>query len=147
LPGAFSDPRFEVAGETLSLDAVEHGKVRRFADPRIHAALVCGSVSCPTSRDEPYVAGRLESQLEDQMRSFLSSGGAVLSDDRRKLDLNKIFLWYGADFTRPRRMPTIVPTTKRRVAASLERWSDDALSQAESIEFQSYDWGLRCTLG
>jgi len=50
VPGAFDAPVFTVAREHLSLDAVEHGKIRRFGDPRIHAALVCGSVSCPTLR-------------------------------------------------------------------------------------------------
>jgi hypothetical protein len=53
MPGAFSAPFVTVAGERLSLDAIEHAKIRRFADPRIHAALVCGSVSCPTLRPPP----------------------------------------------------------------------------------------------
>ena len=53
-PGAFDAPWAMVGGESLSLNDIEHGKIRRFRDPRIHAALVCGSVSCPTLRYEPF---------------------------------------------------------------------------------------------
>ena len=56
LPGAFDTPWAMVGGESLSLNDIEHGKIRRFKDPRIHAALVCGSVSCPSLRYEPFGA-------------------------------------------------------------------------------------------
>ena len=46
------------------LDDIEHGKVRRFGDPRIHSALVCGSVSCPTLRFEPYEGDRLDASAD-----------------------------------------------------------------------------------
>ena len=54
IPGAFDAPWAMVGGESLSLNDIEHGKIRRFGDPRIHAALVCGSASCPTLRYEPF---------------------------------------------------------------------------------------------
>ena len=71
VPGAFDTPWATVGGESLSLNDIEHGKIRRFEDPRIHAALVCGSVSCPTLRYEPF-GDDLGAQLDDQMRSFLA---------------------------------------------------------------------------
>jgi hypothetical protein len=79
VPGAFSDPWAVVGGEILSLDDIEHGKIRRFRDPRIHGALVCGSASCPTLRGEPYVGARLNDQLDDQLRNFIDHGAASLS--------------------------------------------------------------------
>ncbi|NND84470.1 MAG: DUF547 domain-containing protein, partial [Acidimicrobiia bacterium] len=69
IPGAFSSPFLTVADEPLSLDGIEHGKIRRFGDPRIHGALVCGSVSCPTLRAEPFVGPALDAQLDDQLRA------------------------------------------------------------------------------
>lgn len=74
VPGGFRQRFVVVAGEDLSLDDIEHGKLRRFGDPRIHAALVCGSVSCPTLRGEPYTGDRLDDQFDDQLRHFLAWG-------------------------------------------------------------------------
>ncbi|RZV42150.1 MAG: DUF547 domain-containing protein [Acidimicrobiia bacterium] len=149
LPGAFTSPFVTVAGESLSLDAVEHGKIRRFGDPRIHSALVCGSASCPTLRFEPYEGARLDEQLDDQTRSFLEGGGAVIDEDT--LRLSRVFLWYGADFVRPRRMPTFMPAGKRQVAEALTPWLPDQhtrwlRSGRRSIAFQSYDWSLACSV-
>ena len=150
IPGAFRRDWAAIAGETLSLDDIEHGKIRRFRDPRIHGALVCGSASCPTLRYEPYDGGGLNDQLETQMRSFLAGGGAVYDAAANRLQLSRIFLWYGADFVRPQRMPTWLPVSKKRVAGAIVGWLDvdtpGAINSA-SVEFQSYDWGLSCTIG
>ena len=151
LPGGFSSPMFSIDGEGLSLDAVEHGKVRHFGDPRIHAALVCGSVSCPTLRYEPYRGDQLGEQLDDQMRRFLAAGGAELEEGTRTVRLSRVFLWYGGDFTRPRRMPTWLPARPLKLVQALRRWmgeSADWLKSGDvSVEYQGYDWGLRCSVG
>ncbi len=150
LPGAFTRPFVTVQGESLSLNQIEHGKIRRFNDPRIHASLVCGSASCPTLRYEPYEGGRLGDQLDDQTRSFLAAGGATIDGDT--LLLSRVFLWYGGDFVRPHRMPTFIPATRRRIATALLPWlSDDLLRWLQSsgrpaIGFQPYDWSLACSV-
>ena len=133
-----------VAGESLSLHDIEHGKVRRFGDPRIHAALVCGSASCPTLRKEPYRGAGLEEQLETQMLDFLRNGGA--GTDGEQLLLSRIFLWYGSDFVRPARMPSFVPVSKRAVGRAVERWLEPELAGLP-VAFQPYDWGLACSIG
>jgi hypothetical protein len=152
LPGAFDRPFVTVAGEVLSLDAVEHAKVRRFGDPRIHAALVCGSVSCPTLRPAPFSGADLQAALDDQMRRFLARGGAVLDRSSGEVSLSRVFSWYGADFVRPGRMPTFVPARRTAVLAALEPWlgTDDVawIRRARPrVVFQPYDWGLRCSVG
>ncbi|NNC92660.1 MAG: DUF547 domain-containing protein [Acidimicrobiia bacterium] len=149
LPGAFTRPFVIVQGESLSLNDIEHGKIRRFKDPRIHAALVCGSASCPTLRHEPYEAVELDAQLDDQTRSFLETGGAVREND--ELWLSRVFLWYGGDFVRPRRMPTFVPAPGRQIAAAVRPWLPDDQqrwlgSGNRRIRFQAYDWSLACSV-
>ncbi|NNF09093.1 MAG: DUF547 domain-containing protein, partial [Acidimicrobiia bacterium] len=149
LPGAFTRPVLTVAGETLSLDNIEHGKIRRFQDPRIHAALVCGSASCPTLRHEPYDGDGLTGQLDDQLRSFLRAGGAVIEDDR--LMLSRVFLWYGADFVRPHRMPALIPARRSLIARAVTPWlpvhQQQWLRQSKrSIAFQDYDWSVACSV-
>lgn len=145
VPGGFSEPFVSIAGENLSLDGIEHGKIRRFAEPRIHAALVCGSVSCPTLRSEVYIGENLEDQIEDQMTSFLVGGGAVFSGDT--LHLSRVFSWFGSDFVRPHQMPTLVPSRKTSVVVALAPWLDIDTDLVDRIEYQGYDWGLRCSVG
>jgi len=149
--GGFRAPWAAVAGEELSLDAIEHGKIRRFGDPRIHGGLVCGSASCPTLRYEPFTADDLDRQLDDQMRSFLAGDGAAQDVTANQLRLSRVFLWYGADFTRPHRMPTVLPSRKTTIADALGRWLSPALEEwriaaGPSIAFQPYDWSLACSI-
>ena len=151
VPGAFDAKDVIVAGESLSLNDIEHGKIRRFADPRIHGALVCGSLSCPTLRRDPFTAEGLADQLDSQMRHFLAAGGAHVDRDANTVHLSRIFLWYGADFVRPRRMPVFVPAPRRAIAAAVTDWMDDELAQwvrsaNPDVHFQSYDWGLGCSV-
>ncbi len=151
VPGAFRRRWTTIAGEGLSLDAIEHGKIRRFGDPRIHGSLVCGSASCPTLRYEPFAGPLLDAQLDDQMAAFLTGGGAVIETSANVLALSRIFLWYGADFVRPHRMPAWLPVSKKAIADAITPWLDTAtlqlLNTAEpTISFQSYDWSLACSI-
>jgi hypothetical protein len=144
IPGGFQRPWVTVGGETLSLDDIEHGKIRRFGDPRVHAALVCGSASCPTLRIEPYTGSGLGDQLETQMHDFLDGGGVIVAGGR--LLLSRIFLWYGPDFARPHRMPALRPVGRRALRRGLSRWLDDRPGSDLPIAFQPYDWSLACAI-
>ena len=144
VPGAFGRPIVEVDGESLSLDAIEHAKLRRMGDPRIHGALVCGSLSCPTLRSVPYDGDRVEPDLDAQMSQFLLGGGAVVQGNT--LSLSRIFYWYGRDFVSPSRMPTFIPASKESVVAALAAWLPDGAGDAQKIIYQDYDWGLACNI-
>lgn len=62
-----------VGGHALGLDDIEQDIVRkRFAEPRIHFALVCAAIGCPPLRGEAYVGSRLGEQLDDQGRIFVA---------------------------------------------------------------------------
>lgn len=150
IPGVFDAPWATIAGEPLSLNDIEHGKIRRFGDPRIHGALVCGSASCPTLRYEPF-GENLDEQLDDQMRSFLAGGGAVVDRTAGTLRLSRIFLWYGGDFARPHRMPTWIPSRKEGLSRVIARWFPKADAEwvthsSPRVEYVPYDWGLACSI-
>ena len=145
-PGAFSERRVEVNEMSLSLNDIEHAKIRRFKDPRIHGALVCGSLSCPTLRPEPFTGGDLDSELESQMRRFMNRGGVRRIDDET-VALSRILLWYGSDFVRPGRMPSFLPVTKSALLRAVTRWMPDDVGHFSKAEFQDYDWALGCAVG
>mmetsp|Transcript_10070 Transcript_10070/g.28898 ORF Transcript_10070/g.28898 Transcript_10070/m.28898 type:complete len:368 (-) Transcript_10070:362-1465(-) len=95
--------RFEIAGEMLTLNQIEHQRIRAvFDEPRIHAAVNCASVSCPDLRAEPYTAQKLDAQLSEQMDIWLNNAEKGLAMDlsgaRPTIWLSQIFNWYSVDF-------------------------------------------------
>ena len=94
----FKDEFFTLLGRKMSLDAIEHGTLRKsYREPRVHYALNCASVGCPMLREEAYVASRLERQLEEQAVRFLSDRSRNRWHGGR-LEVSKIFDWYKEDF-------------------------------------------------
>jgi hypothetical protein len=148
LGSLFSNPwkkkLFPLLGEKRSLDDIEHDMIRKpgsFDDPRIHMAVNCASIGCPALRSDAYVADRLDEQLEDSVRRFLSDHSRNRAD-AKGLWLSKIFDWYKKDF--------------EKQSGSVQDWlvpyaqllSDDAKTQAAvrgkslRVRYLDYDWAL-----
>ena len=94
---------FTLFGRESTLDQIEHEMLRKpgvYDEPRVHYAVNCASVGCPMLREEAFVAARLDAQLEEQARRFLS--------DRRRnrfnaqtgsLEVSEIFKWFKEDWS------------------------------------------------
>jgi hypothetical protein len=87
-----------IGGETVTLDNIEHERLRKMNEPRMHLAIVCASVSCPDLRTEAYRADRLEMQLEAQCTEFLHNPGKGLRRSGENAAVSKIFKWFAEDF-------------------------------------------------
>lgn len=85
-------------GERVTLGQIEHEILRPMADPRIHLAIVCASVSCPDLRNEPYTADKINDQLDDQSKQFLNNSGKGLKIEKKIIRISKIFDWFEQDF-------------------------------------------------
>jgi hypothetical protein len=97
----FWDTEFApVMGRKITLNEIEHRVLReQFKDPRIHFAIVCASVGCPTLRGEAYVGENLDRQLDEAARSFVNDPAKVrLDENAGRLYLSSIFDWYKDDF-------------------------------------------------
>lgn len=144
--GFFDELTFPVAGEELTLDEIE-GRGIGIGDERIHFAVVCASTSCPDLRDEPYEAARLDAQLRDQTRIFLSdeTKGLRWEPEEDTLWLSSIFKWYAGDFTGG---STVVAFFARGgvldwVAEHAPEGIARELREEEpSVRYMEYDWGL-----
>jgi len=143
--GSFFSPvwKLEVAtieGRSISLGAIEHEILRKMDEPRIHGAIVCASISCPSLARTPYRSAHLDADLSAAMRRWLANPEKGISIDRqnRVVRLSKIFDWFEDDFdSRGGVLETIAPYLE----------SDDAVwIRAEganaSIRYFSYDWSL-----
>jgi len=99
----FRDRFFALFGREFSLDMIEHDTIRAkgvYDDPRIHFAVNCASAGCPMLRDEAYVAGRLDQQLEQQTQRFLADRSRNRFDPAgNALEVSELFKWYSVDFT------------------------------------------------
>ena len=135
----FKDDFFTLLGRKASLDDVE-GMLREpgaYDDPRVHFALNCASVGCPMLRPQAYVGAKLDSQLEDQARRFLTDRSRNRYDAvSGRLEVSRIFDWYERDWP---------PRYLERHAALL---ADDAAARARiaaggfELGYLDYDWTL-----
>lgn len=138
--GLFSGPwsiRFAgLGGKKYTLDNIEHDILRpTFKEPRIHFAVNCASKGCPPLLAEAYVGEKLEEQLSEVTKAFLS-------DETRNyltgntLYVSKIFSWFKEDF-------------KGGIVSFFMKHGDDKLTQRlnqagvnTKVEYLPYDWEL-----
>lgn len=121
----------KIGNKTLSLNNIEHDIIRKeFAEPRIHAAVVCAAKSCPPLRNEAFTAIQLHAQLDDQMRDFINdpTKNSVKSN---AATLSPIFDWYGSDFTKT-----------KPLAVWINKYAKTKLAADAKINFGDYDWEL-----
>jgi hypothetical protein len=132
----------KIGGDSFSLDALERGRVRSVGDPRVHFALNCSSHSCPPLRAEPYSGAKLQAQLDDQGRRYLSDSRAVRDFGGGKVGLNDIFTtYYSGDFK---------DAYKRRTgkdgnlieSVKVFAGPDSPLQRATDVTGIGYDWGI-----
>lgn len=144
IPNPWGSEQWVVAGQTLSLDQIEHGILRgELQEPRIHFAVNCASISCPPLQPYAFLPDRIDKQLNAVTREFLRSDAVQLSVrkgllGRKKylLTVSRIFKWFGEDFQPS--VPEFIarhtdPRTAETIRQNLKRIS---------LKFQDYDWGL-----
>ena len=145
----WKDRFFTLFGQPAHLDQIEHEILRRdgvYDEPRVHAAVVCASIGCPMLRNEAFTAERLESQLEDAMKRFLSDRTRNrYNPQARRLEVSRIFDWYGKDFERGHKGYATVKGTLARYADQLADRPEDRAAvreQKAEVAFLDYDWAL-----
>ena len=96
--------RYPVGGKKYALATIENSIVRPgFNDPRVHFALNCDSVGCPRLPREAFDPARLDAQLDQYSREFVTDPAKVRVEEvpgrGRTLMISQIFEWYTGDFT------------------------------------------------
>ncbi|MCW5634240.1 MAG: DUF547 domain-containing protein [Rubrivivax sp.] len=136
-------------GTKVSLDDIEHEMLRKrgaYDDPRVHFAVNCASIGCPALREEAFVAARLDAQLDEQALRFMSDRSRNrYNAQRSRVEVNKIFDWFGEDFRSGLRGIASLAVFVARYADQLadapaER--EKIRAQQADIAFLDYDWKL-----
>lgn len=140
LPGAaWKQEGVRLFGRKVSLDEVEHGIIRqRYREPRAHFALVCAARGCPPLRAEAFVGDRLDAQLDEQGRVFLSQSHKNRVDPASRIvHLSQIFKWFAGDFEAS--SGSVLKFVTPFFTAEAQR----ALASGDfKVEFTDYDWSL-----
>ncbi|MEZ7978658.1 MAG: DUF547 domain-containing protein [Myxococcota bacterium] len=143
--GSFFSPvwNVEVAtieGRTLSLGEIEHEILRKMGEPRIHAAIVCASTSCPPLARTPFTPARLGADLDAAMRQWLASSekGVSIDRTRNQVSVSAIFDWFEEDFETG---GGVLATIARYAPTADAAWLQNEGRQAR-IQFFDYDWTL-----
>jgi len=152
IPGIWDKLEFTVMGSQVTLDKIEHSMLRAdFDEPRIHMALVCAAMGCPPLRNEPFTGAKLDTQLDDQTRRFLSNPGNFRIDlENGIVYLSSIFKWFGKDFIKTYGTDKKFDghaDAQRAVLNFISKYLDEDqklyLSTADyKIKYLGYDWSL-----
>jgi hypothetical protein len=127
--------------KATSLNNIEHKIIRPlFKDFRIHFALVCAAKSCPALRSEAYEGSKLDQQLDDQAKLFLSDNSKNRFEVATlKASISKIFDWYQKDFGKDK-SEVLVAISKylpdqiqKSIRSGLDKWN---------VDYTNYDWSL-----
>jgi hypothetical protein len=143
-----------IAGESLSVDDVEHGILRRSrsgvglgyvprlrqsrferrhrvddVDPRVHFALNCGAASCPPVL--AYTVEDVDAQLDASTRSYLETEVSY-DPSTGTATVPKLFSWYRGDFG-----------GKRGIKRFLREHDAVPADASPSLSWADYDWTLK----
>lgn len=145
----WKDKFFTLFGQPAYLDLIEHEMLRKegvYDDPRVHVAVVCASIGCPMLRNEAFTAERLEAQLEDALKRFLSDRSRNrYNPSARKLEVSRIFEWYGKDFDKGHKGLKSLKDTMAKHSEFLADQPEDRTvvrEQRADVAFLEYDWAL-----
>jgi hypothetical protein len=125
------DKRFiKLAKESYTLNDIEHKILRKMNEPRIHFAIVCASISCPKLQNVAFESSKLESQLTNATKEFLTDPERnILTENDIKI--SKIFKWFSSDFKQ-----------NGSLIDFLNKYSDITISQDADKSYKDYDWNL-----
>ncbi|MDJ0520352.1 MAG: DUF547 domain-containing protein [Trichodesmium sp. MO_231.B1] len=152
IPGVWKIRKFDVAGEKMTLDHIEHKVLRKeFNEPGIHVALVCAAISCPPLRREAYTGKQLEKQLDEQAKRFLgNSQGFRIDSQNNAVYFSSIFKWFGQDFEKTygknenidglnKRDTSIINYARKYVDSNAQKFLEKG---GYKVKYSDYDWSL-----
>jgi hypothetical protein len=143
------DEFFTLLGARRHLDWIEHETMRApgvFDDPRVHVAVNCASIGCPMLGRDAFVAEKLDAQLDDLFRRFMSDRTRNrYNAQTQAIELSQLFDWYRTDFEQGHRGFASLHDLAAKYAEQLADGAEDRTrlrSRSAPIRFIDYDWSL-----
>jgi len=97
--GPWGKKLVRVEGQELSLDDIEHRILRPiWKDPRIHYAVNCAALGCPSLMPVAFTRSNTEELLDRGARDYINSKHGARFDSDRRLIASSLYDWYQDDF-------------------------------------------------
>ena len=131
-----------VAGNRITLHALEHELIRPLQEPRIHFAIVCASQSCPILQSEAYTLQHLDRQLTLAAMGFINNPKHnQFNAANRRAEMSSLFKWFEEDFVAAggSLQAYLAPLVDNEEVADL------LAQEAFEISYRKYDWRLNGT--
>ena len=130
--------KLDVGGQPLSLVSFENDVIRPYArqrnDPRVHFALNCSALSCPTLPRVPFTALALDAELERETRAFFARPENFRIDAASAtVWLSELLNFYPEDFV-PRSAPSLLEYANR--------YAPQPAPAGFAVRFTPYDWTI-----
>lgn len=145
-----------VAGMKVSLADIEHRQIRGDqstplwngaaaqvspkAEGRVHACMVCASLSCPDLPTVPFEAATLQDQLTSYVRAWIGNPTKNHGPSSGTLLINSVFNWFTADFGRES-----VSLRSFLALYAPASWGD--IGDSTPISYMEYNWALNAKDG
>lgn len=160
VPSFFSVVAYRVGGFVLTLDDIENGVLRRNAphpatgrrlfpeddprrelcpsvvDPRIHAALVCASTSCPPVAF--YEAAQIDPQLDAASEHYVAAD-VVVDSDAGVVRIPITFRYYAQDFGGLEGTRAFI---LKHAQGPHRQELEAAFAAGAKFDYHRYDWSL-----
>ncbi len=134
---AFTEKRFTVGGEKVSLDDIEKNSLASIGGYRIHALISCASRSCPPLAREAFGAAKIEDQMNHRMAAWLAREDLnTFKADEKKVEISRVFEWAAGDFDKAGGAQTVL------ARHAPQRYREFLKGKDYQISYKTYDWGL-----
>jgi hypothetical protein len=129
--------RYRIGGRSQSLHRYEKG-IRALGEERVHFALNCMSVGCPTLPRVPFSGAALESDLDRQAREFFGNPIHLqLDPQQRAVRVSSILKFYTGDFL----------AHAGSLIEYINRYRAEPIPADYTVEFLPYDWTINQSSG
>ncbi len=124
---------FKFEGKTLTLNDIEKKILLGgdLFDGRIHFAVNCAALSCPTLSNKAFTGGNVEEMLTKNTKAALSNP-TFNKITEKTASISKLFDWYKADFVK----------AEGSVVKFINKYSTTKISDKTKISYLDYNWSL-----
>jgi hypothetical protein len=124
---------YKFNGEALSLNDIEKKKLLggSLFDARVHFAVNCAAVSCPTLINKIYTEDNVQAQLTANTKAALANP-AFNKISASSASISKLFDWYKADFVK----------AEGSVVNFINKYAATNISSNTKIDYLEYNWDL-----
>ncbi|MDH5382633.1 MAG: DUF547 domain-containing protein [Cyclobacteriaceae bacterium] len=133
IDGFFDKLKHKVAGEMLTLNELEKGKLMPIDhDARLHFVLVCAAKSCPPLASFAFRPEKLDAQLNERTKLAMNTSWFIrVNKSTKTVEASKIFDWYKNDFG-----------DTSGILPYINKYKSVKIPSGYKLAFYEYDWSL-----